>query len=103
MAHTPRREARQLKREGIAGFIARGNHLVAQNDEPEYEPIVAAPDLDAYRAALAAHDWYFEYSDDHGVWCAGRASLARITNMQRALDPDLAIWNLYAPHTRALS
>jgi hypothetical protein len=36
MAHTSRREARQIKREGVAGRIAGGNHLVASNDEPEF-------------------------------------------------------------------
>jgi hypothetical protein len=33
MAHTQQREARQIKREGILGRIASGNHLAAQNDE----------------------------------------------------------------------
>lgn len=41
MAHSTRREARQIKHEGIAGRIASGNHLSAQNDEDD--AIVAAP------------------------------------------------------------
>lgn len=101
MAHTTRREAWQIKRDGIAGRVASGNHLTAQNDEPE--PLAAQPSLADYRAALAAHDWYFEYSDDHAVWSAGRASLARIANLQRELDPDFAVWNLYAAHAGAAS
>jgi hypothetical protein len=42
MAHTFKREARQIKRDGILGRIASGNHLAAQNDEGEPEPDEAA-------------------------------------------------------------
>ena len=50
-----------------------------------------------YRQALAAHDWYFEYSDDHQVWKAGREQYRALTAAQRELDPDHAIWDALAP------
>lgn len=30
--------------------------------------------FDAYVAQLRAHDWYYDYSDDHQVWLAGKAA-----------------------------
>jgi hypothetical protein len=53
--------------------------------------------LEQYKAALAAHDWYYEYSDDHRVWCEGRDHKAKISEARKQLDPDYAIWNEYAP------
>ena len=31
-------------------------------------------DLKQYEKKLKAHDWYYQYSDDHGVWRAGKAA-----------------------------
>ena len=53
--------------------------------------------LDAYKQKLAAHDWTFEWSDDHSVWQRGRVELAELRRLQPDLDPDFAIWNTYAP------
>lgn len=50
-----------------------------------------------YRAALQAHDWYYDYSDDHKVWCAGRDQRSALHAAARTLDPDYAIWNEYSP------
>lgn len=51
----------------------------------------------AYSDMLQAHDWTFEFSDDHSVWRAGRQNLSVLLNLQPVLDPDLVLWNLYAP------
>lgn len=59
-----------------------------------------APTLDDYRAALAAHDWFYEFSDDHSVWGNGRNQEARLRLMAKTLDPDFTIWKQYAPATR---
>ena len=59
-----------------------------------------APTLADYRAALAAHDWFYEFSDDHRVWGNGRNQEARLRLMAKTLDPDLTIWKQYAPATR---
>ncbi len=53
--------------------------------------------LAAYRKALAAHDWYFDYSDDQSAWRRGREQRAHLMAEARAIDPDYAIWKEYAP------
>jgi hypothetical protein len=95
------------------GYIARGNDLAAQNDEPQIHPVFAtllraafSPDgqaairaaqLAAYKKALARQDWWYEYSDDHSRYEAGREALAQLRLAQRELDADRAIWNAIAP------
>lgn len=51
-----------------------------------------------YRAALQAHDWYYDYSDDHKVWCAGRDQRSALRIARDKLDADGTIWNEYAPN-----
>lgn len=63
--------------------------------------VVKTPTVAEYRAALAAHDWHFERSDDHGAWRAGRDSLQNIVRLQRLLDPGFRIWREYAPQVTA--
>jgi hypothetical protein len=53
--------------------------------------------LEQYRAALARHDWWHAYSDDHQVWKRGCAELDALRVMREALDPDFQIWNEHAP------
>lgn len=72
-------------------------HRAAPRPAPVPRP---APTLDDYRAALAAHDWFYEFSDDHSVWGNGRNQEARLRLMAKALDPDFTIWKQYAPATR---
>lgn len=55
------------------------------------------PSIEVYRAALAAHDWFHGYSDDHAAYGRGRESLTRLSALQCALDPDYALWNQFAP------
>ena len=50
-----------------------------------------------YRSALAAHDWFHEYSDDHAVWAKGRSQYKALCEMQKHIDGNGAIWNEYAP------
>ena len=40
--------------------------------------------LKSYWDMLNAHDWYYDYSDDHSVWKAGLANKQRL----RALADD---------------
>ena len=63
----------------------------ATKEQPSQEQLAL------YQQRLAAHDWFFEYSDDHSVWLSGRAELGQLQSMQRELDPDFAIWNQFAP------
>ncbi len=53
--------------------------------------------LEQYIAALKAHDWYYEYSDDHRIWTEGRDHKAKIREGRKLHDPDYSIWNQYAP------
>lgn len=50
-----------------------------------------------YRAALKAHDWYYDYSDDYTAWCRGRDQRTALYTGRNRFDPDGAIWNEYAP------
>ena len=51
----------------------------------------------AYVKALKAHDWEYEHSDDQHVWKVGREQRAQLRLAQREIDPNGAVWNLYAP------
>ena len=53
--------------------------------------------LAEYKRRLGNHDWFYEYSDDHGVWRKGSEMYATLRSMQAEMDPDFAIWNTYAP------
>lgn len=54
-----------------------------------------APTVEQYRAALAAHDWFYEWSDDYHVWKRGQAQRAALLNMRRVVDADLSIWKAF--------
>lgn len=49
--------------------------------------------------ALANHDWWYQMSDDFGVWGAGEKSLARIQFFMTQVSTERAreLWNMYAP------
>jgi hypothetical protein len=34
--------------------------------------------LEKYIADLLRHDWFYEYSDDHSVWRAGKSERSRL-------------------------
>lgn len=53
--------------------------------------------MEDYIKALKAHDWYYEYSDDHSVWTRGRASKVALNAMQLVYDKAYAIWNQHCP------
>lgn len=58
-------------------------------------PPVATGDAqrDRYVALLKRHDWAHEFADD-GRWRQrGRLELEELRALQRALDPDFALWN----------
>ena len=53
--------------------------------------------LDQYIAQLKDHDWFYQYSEDHRVWQAGRDVMEQLRAAQRLLDPQGLIWNEHAP------
>lgn len=52
---------------------------------------------DRYIDALQAHDWFFDYSDDHGVFRQGMEQRRQLDALAQELDPDYRIWDAYAP------
>lgn len=50
-----------------------------------------------YRAALRAHDWTFESSDDGQAYRRGRDERAALEAERRAIDKSGSIWNSLCP------
>jgi hypothetical protein len=44
--------------------------------------------LEDYKTMLAHHDWYYAFSDDHRVYCAGEESANKIFNLAKYGDDD---------------
>lgn len=50
------------------------------------------------------HDWYYEYSDDHSVWCRGRDQSGAIYLKRKACEEAglgeeaTKIYNEYCPY-----
>jgi hypothetical protein len=61
------------------------------------ESIRPRTELDDYRDALKAHDWWHMMSDDHRVYERGDRERKRLRALAVVLDPDHTIWNQYAP------
>ncbi len=54
------------------------------------------------RNVMSRHDWWYDYSDDHGVWTKGRDSYKVVSDLFADLDvidPEYAreVWNETAP------
>lgn len=41
-----------------------------------------------YESLLSNHDWYYDYSDDHRVWCAGVRASERIKHLREMLSAE---------------
>lgn len=52
---------------------------------------------DEYIAALKAHDWFFDFSDDYSVWKKGMESYIRIVTGLKEHDPHREEWNKVCP------
>lgn len=82
-------------RPNIPGIAATGDKAIAE--AAALFAHVSPNTLEMYRRMLENHDWSFEWSDDSRRVAAGRASLERLSNMQRKFDPDFVTWNALAP------
>ena len=74
----------------------------AAKDKAEAERQAKAKELgpqamDDYIARLKAHDWTYDYSDDHRVWSKGRDQAGEIRRLGDILDPDRKIYKKYSP------
>lgn len=54
-------------------------------------------DVAAYRRRLASAPWFYEHSDSHSEWRAGRDEFKALVELQVQLDPSGAIWREVAP------
>lgn len=52
---------------------------------------------ESYIAALKAHDWSHQYSDDMRQLQRGRESLVALQQAQELIDPEFSVWNEHAP------
>lgn len=53
--------------------------------------------VEQYRQALAAHDWWFAFSDDYTCYSEGQRKRDRLLAAAKTFDPDMAIWAEYKP------
>jgi len=49
-------------------------------------------ELKSYYIMLKAHDWYFEYSDDHSVWTAGSDEQTRLREISQESVEHKKLW-----------
>lgn len=54
--------------------------------------------LEQYKAALAAHDWWYAFSDDYGAYKRGQEEREALRAAMRRLDPQGTLWNERAPN-----
>lgn len=58
--------------------------------------------IEMFESMCKDHDWYFEYSDDHRVWKAGRSSYSELFAKYNGMIKKYpavtsAIWKMYNP------
>lgn len=58
---------------------------------------VRSDEMDAYVAALKAHDWFHSWQRDYLIRRKGRESRKALEQMQQRLDPGCEAWNGIAP------
>jgi hypothetical protein len=48
-----------------------------------------------YQAKLKAHDWYYDYSDDHSVWRRGKAERQELWELANESDEFMQMFCEY--------
>jgi len=51
--------------------------------------------IEEYFEKLQMHDWFYEYSDDYGVWRKGRESRAELTILSKENDTFATMYHEY--------
>ncbi len=46
-----------------------------------------------FKTKLDRHDWYYYFSDDHRVWCAGEAASKEIIELAKSSDDFKRAYN----------
>lgn len=80
----------------------------AAKDRAEAERQAKAKELgpqamDDYIAKLKAHDWTYDYSDDHSVWQRGSKEADEIRRLGDIVDPDRKLYKQYSPFYEAIA
>lgn len=47
---------------------------------------------------LQRHDWFYSFSDDHGVWCAGERDSARLAAIAKESPEHTKLMREFAEH-----
>lgn len=55
-----------------------------------------AHQIDEFVNQLKAHDWFYDYSDDHRVWVAGRESANKISGKALSHESYNGIYRMWA-------
>lgn len=71
-------EAIKLRRWGSVWEPPEDRMFIRFNPSGELRVFRNVPDVAVFAGMLVAHDWTYEYSDDHSVWTAGRYERGRI-------------------------
>ncbi len=61
--------------------------------------MIKSKELEDYISLLRAHDWKYDFSDDHTVWSRGKASYEKILSLAKthpALEDLLKTWGSFA-------
>jgi|LakMenE18May11ns_1017448.scaffolds.fasta_scaffold5840688_1 hypothetical protein len=59
-----------------------------------------------YEKLLKAHDWYYDYSDDHRAWRKGSDEFDALRKLRNELKEEFdvrvldQIWNKYSPFSK---
>lgn len=81
------------------GEVFHPNFLTIQvNTTPAFNS-----EMELYEHLLQNMDWFYAFSDDHRVWCAGEASIAKLKALRLSLSKSYegklkadALWAKYA-------
>jgi hypothetical protein len=78
-------------------MVASGSrtHVNAVSETCKKEPKM---NLSDFYNALEAHDWYFDYSDDHSVWKRGVAARDALVAASKESPEHTALFKAYREH-----
>jgi hypothetical protein len=54
--------------------------------------------LTEFYAELERHDWYYHFSDDHSVWCAGEAESAKMRSIAEQSPAHKELYDQFCAH-----
>lgn len=58
--------------------------------------------IEEYFDMLGRHDWFYEYSDDHGVWQNGQATKVKLQSLAKTNDQFAIMFADYNSYINAV-